>query len=93
MNGRKAKQLRRTARQFTVGLPHVKYGVQVHNKTIYSEKAGKDVTYQVGTLRLIQCTRLAYQNLKKLYKQQRYDRSNRRIRMVSQVPNETAQAA
>lgn len=93
MRNKKARLLRRAARQLTVGLPAVKYGVQVHTKIGKHAKTGESITYQVGTLRLDKCTRLAYQNMKKLYKQQRRDSANRRIRTVSLNNAPAAQAA
>lgn len=52
MNGKKAKALRKIARENTIGLPQVCY--------VQSEKTGQ--------IRLGKCTRLFEKKLKKLYK-------------------------
>ena len=58
MRGKKAKMLRKLALQMTVGMPMVQY----HDKALNPRRPTR------RTRLLYECSRLAYRNLKKRYK-------------------------
>lgn len=70
MNGKKAKQLRAHARKLTVGEPAVAYmPITSTTKSFVSPVTKKKGFYQVpDTIRLADCTRSVYKDLKKFVK-------------------------
>lgn len=66
MNGKKAKMLRRLAREATQGLPERDY--RADERTIRKRKFQSGAVVETGTLVLFQCTRQVYKALKKDYK-------------------------
>lgn len=67
MNGKKAKALRRQAKEMTIGLPDREYGFE--QTTIRKKKLQSGAVVETGTVVLTDCTRKTYKQLKREAKQ------------------------
>lgn len=65
MNGKQAKRLRRLAQMATVGAPDKNYEAVRHDRVVQTTRGPRVAHHH--TVRLVECTRAAYQRMKADY--------------------------